>query len=51
MADYSMSTEQNILPDASIAGSAALQVAALQQRKGLGAVLTVEIPGNGNGHR
>lgn len=46
MADYSMATEPNILPDASIAGSAALQVAALQQRKGLGVVLVVEIPGN-----
>lgn len=46
MADYSMATEQNVLPDASITGSAALQVAALQQRKGLGVVLTIEVPGN-----
>jgi ABC-type phosphate transport system substrate-binding protein len=46
MNDYSMATEQNILPDASIAGSAALQVAALPQRKGLGVVLPIEVPGN-----
>lgn len=46
LADYSMSTEQNVLPDPSIAGSAALQVAALQTRKGLGVVLVIEIPGN-----
>src|SRR4029077_8360194 len=46
LADYSTSTEQNLLPDPSIANSAALQVAALTQRKGLGVALPIEIPGN-----
>jgi ABC-type phosphate transport system substrate-binding protein len=46
LADYSMSTESNILPDASIASSAALQKAALLLRKGLGVVLPIAMPGN-----
>jgi hypothetical protein len=46
LADYSMSTQPNILPDASIANSAALQKAALALRKGLGVVLPIALPGN-----
>ena len=52
MPDYSVSTEQNILPDTSLpiptgfTSVAAAQVAALQVRKGLGVVLSIEIPGN-----
>jgi len=46
MADYSSSTEVNVLPDPGIANSTALQQAALLNRKGLGVVLPIEIPGN-----
>jgi ABC-type phosphate transport system substrate-binding protein len=46
MADYSNSSEANILPDPSITNSAALQKAALLTRKGLGVVLPIEVPGN-----
>ena len=46
LADYSVSTEANILPDPSITDAATLQKAALPTRKGLGVVLPIEVPAN-----
>lgn len=48
LADYAVSTEQNILPDPNLPSSLALEQAALTMRKGLGVVLPIEIPGNFN---
>ena len=51
LADYAVSTEQNVLPDPTIPNSAALQKTALAARKGLGVVLAIEIPQNYNDER
>jgi hypothetical protein len=44
LADYAASNEPGILPDPNIANAAALEKAALPQRKGLGVVVAIEIP-------
>jgi len=46
LADYGAPSAPNIYPDPNVANSLALQLAALPQRKGLGVVLTIEVPAN-----
>ena len=46
MADYTNSSEPNVLPELTNANAAANQKAAITSRRGLGVVLVIEIPGN-----